>query len=202
MEKLEPYIEALIFAAEQPIKREEIKYCLENVLDASIDLEVIDESIDALKVKYTKDEFAIEIAEIANGLQFLSKGAFHHVIGQYLKQITSRKLSRVALETLAIIAYKQPVTKSELEKIRGVNCDYAIQKLLDKEMVELLGRSESVGKPLIYGTSQKFMHYFGLKGIDDLPKLKDFAPPANEIGHPAPMEEDYENGEIKDDSEE
>lgn len=188
LENLQPYIEALIFAADQPIPPEEIKYCLENTLDASIDIEVIHEAVSELKQKFSADHFAIEISEIAGGYQFLTKGAYHHVIGNYLKQTTNKKLSRVALETLSIIAYKQPVSKPELEKIRGVNCDYALQKLLDKELVTILGRSDAVGKPLIYGTSDKFMHYFGLNDLTDLPKLKEFAPPASEIGGPAPLE--------------
>lgn len=190
MENLGPYIEALIFAAENPIKLEEIKYALENTLDASIELDVVSEYVEAIQQKYLSEEFGIEIHEIAGGFQFLTKGAYHDAVGNYLKQITNKKLSRVAMETLAIIAYKQPVSKPELEKIRGVSCDYALQKLLDRELVSILGRSDSVGKPLVYGTSDKFMHYFGLKDLTDLPKLKEFAPPTSEIGEPAPIEEE------------
>jgi segregation and condensation protein B len=100
-----------------------------------------------------------------------------------------KRLSRSALETLSIIAYKQPVTKSELERIRGVNCDYAIQKLLEKELVAIQGRSDGPGRPLLYGTSDKFMDYFGLKSLDDLPKPKEFREPSNQIGEQAPIEE-------------
>ena len=88
----------------------------------------------------------------------------------------------MSLETLSIIAYKQPVTKSEIEKIRGVNCDYTIQKLLDKELIEIEGKSEKVGRPLIYGTSVKFMDYFGINSLNQLPTIKDFQKEENSIG--------------------
>jgi segregation and condensation protein B len=99
-----------------------------------------------------------------------------------LKQQSRRRLSNSALETLSIIAYKQPVIKSEIEKIRGVNCDYSIQKLLEKELIEIRGKSDAVGRPLIYGTSAKFMEYFGINDLKDLPTPKDFAPEENTIG--------------------
>ena len=93
------------------------------------------------------------------------------------------------MESLAIIAYKQPISKSEVEQIRGVNSDHSIQKLLEKELIEITGRSEGPGKPILLGTSNRFMEYFGLKNLSELPKLKDLAMPENEIGEPAPIEE-------------
>lgn len=86
------------------------------------------------------------------------------------------------METLSIVAYKQPVTKSVIEQIRGVNCDYTIQKLLEKDLISIVGRAETIGKPLLYGTSEKFMDYFGLKSIKDLPALKDFEDEKQVIG--------------------
>jgi segregation and condensation protein B len=130
--------------------------------------------------------------EIAGGYQFLSKGAYHPTIGVFLRQTTNKRLSRSALETLSIVAYKQPVTKSELEKIRGVSCDYAMQKLLEKELVIIMGRSDGPGKPLLYGTSTKFMDYFGISSMEDLPKPKEFSNPDNSIGELAPIEEETE----------
>ncbi|MFT6871424.1 MAG: segregation and condensation protein B, partial [Roseivirga sp.] len=94
-----------------------------------------------------------------------------------------------ALETLSIIAYKQPTTKSELEQIRGVNCDYSVQRLLEKELIEIKGKSENVGRPILYGTSDQFMDYFGINDLKDLPTPKDFATPDNEIGSPEKEEE-------------
>jgi segregation and condensation protein B len=93
-----------------------------------------------------------------------------------------KKLSQAAIETLAIIAYRQPITKLEIEQIRGVNCDYTVQKLLEKELISLAGKADTVGKPILYQTSDLFMDYFGLKNIADLPQLKDFITETNEIG--------------------
>lgn len=86
------------------------------------------------------------------------------------------------METLSIIAYKQPVTKAVIEQIRGVNCDYTIQKLLERDLITIIGRADTIGKPLLYGTSEKFMDYFGLKSIQDLPALKDFEDKKQVIG--------------------
>jgi len=99
-----------------------------------------------------------------------------------LKQQSKKRMSNSALETLSIIAYKQPITKSEIEQIRGVNCDYSVQKLLEKELIEIKGKSASVGRPLIYGTSNNFMEYFGINDLKELPTPKDFAPEENVIG--------------------
>ena len=100
----------------------------------------------------------------------------------FLKQKSRRKLSASALETLAIIAYKQPVTRTQLEQIRGVSCDYALHKLLEKELVEIKGKAETLGRPVLYCTTQKFMEYFGINHLRDLPQLKDFAVEENVIG--------------------
>ena len=118
----------------------------------------------------------------------MTKGAFHTTVGEHLKIISKKKLSRAALETLSIIAYKQPVTRIDLESIRGVSCDYTIQKLMEKELVEMQGRATGPGRPLLYGTSDKFMDYFGIKDLKDLPKPKDFEMPETEVGEPAPIE--------------
>lgn len=189
MDNLVTYIESLIFAADQPVTRQELRYALENAFDTQIPQEALEEALVALTDRYASDNFSIEVVEIAGGFQFLTKPAYHRVIGSYLRQIMKKRLSRVALETLAIIAYKQPVAKSELEKIRGVNCDYSIQKLLDKELIEISGRGDGPGRPLLYITTEKFMDYFGLKGLGDLPRLKEFEMPYNTIGEPAPEEE-------------
>lgn len=189
VERLDTHIESLIFVAQQPVKREDIKYNLENALQVTIDEASVDDALHRLQEKYWDDNFAIEIVEVAEGFQFVTKGAYHHIAGSYLKQLTKRRLSKVALETLAIIAYKQPVSRAELEQIRGVNSDYAIDKLLEKEMIEIAGRSSGPGKPLLYKTSGKFMDYFGLRSIDDLPQLKEFQVPAEEIGEPSALEE-------------
>jgi segregation and condensation protein B len=190
LDYLIPHIESLIFTSAQPISLKEIKNCLEDVLEAKFKDEELLNAIQQLQERYQEEHFAIELVEIAEGYQLLTKAAYHNTVGTYLRQSTRKRLSRAALETLSIIAYKQPVTKSELEKIRGVSCDYSIQKLLEKELVAILGRDEGPGRPLLYGTSDKFMDYFGLKSLKDLPKPKDFKEADFQIGEKAPIEEE------------
>lgn len=190
LEKLEQNIEALIFAADHPITLEEIGNCLEEVLGVSLSAAAIQHGIEQLQQRYAGDNIAFDIAAIGNGYQFLTKGAYHHTVSVYLKQTTRKRLSRTALETLAIIAYRQPVSKSDLERVRGVNSDYAIQKLLEKELIAITGRSDGPGRPLLYGTTDKFMDYFGLRNLDELPKLKELAQTDNKIGEDEAMEED------------
>jgi segregation and condensation protein B len=193
LEKLAQHIEALIFATDGPINREEIQQCLEATFETTVSLEDIENSLNSLKGKYANEAYSFEINEIAGGLSFLSKGAYYNTIATHLRLTTRKRLSQAAMETLSIIAYKQPVTKTEMENIRGVSCDYSVQKLLEKELVTILGRSEGPGKPLLYGTSEKFMDYFGIHSLDDLPKLKDFKEPENSIGEQAPIEENIES---------
>ncbi len=189
MDLLAQHIESLIFVAEKPISSKDIKTSLDNAMEAQFEEEQIASSIVTLQEKYQSPDFAMELVEISNGFQFLTKPAFHNTVGAYLKLTTKKRLSRAAIETLSIIAYKQPVSKPEMEKIRGVSADYSLQKLLEKEIVEIVGRSDGPGKPLLYGTNDKFMDYFGLKSINDLPKLKDFVTTENVVGEAAPIEE-------------
>jgi segregation and condensation protein B len=175
-------IEALIFSTEHPITPEEIQFCLREGIDAPITLDDVYNIIEAIKTKYYDEKHFFELAEIANGYQFLTKSTYHDIIAIHIKQKSKKRLSRAALETLSIIAYKQPVTKVDIEQIRGVNCDYAIQKLLEKELITITGRSATPGRPLLYGTSAKFMDYFGLQSLNDLPKIKEFKNEENEIG--------------------
>jgi segregation and condensation protein B len=193
MEHLAQHIEALIFSTEHPISLKEIKAALDTTFETTIGNDEITSVIAQLTQRYQEGNFAIEIMEVAEGFHFMSKPAFHAVVGTHLRQTTKKRLSQAALETLSIIAYKQPISKNELESIRGVSCDYSIQKLLEKELVEIAGRSDAPGRPLLYATSQKFMDYFGLKSLRDLPKTKDFKEPESEIGVPTPIEETSES---------
>lgn len=189
MHSLAPHIESLIFSANPSIHFDDIKQVLEECLATTFEDKEISEHIDWLIEKYSDPQFSIEIVEMSGGFRFMTKAAYHHTIGTYLRQNTHKKLSKSALESLSIIAYKQPVTKTEIESIRGVNSDYTIQKLLEKDLIEISGRSEGPGKPLLYVTSSKFTDYFGLKTIADLPKIKDIDPIENQIGEQAPIEE-------------
>ncbi|MBK9108828.1 MAG: SMC-Scp complex subunit ScpB [Saprospiraceae bacterium] len=185
---LTPAVESLLFVSPQPISPTDIKYCIENSRSISISLDEIEHALFQLTERYTSDEYGIELKEIAGGYQFLSKPAHFPVIAEHIKMTNRKKLSKAAMEALAIIAYKQPISKSEIEQIRGVNSEHSIQKLMEKELVEITGRSEGPGKPILLGTTQRFMEYFGLKSLSDLPKLKEFAAPDQEIGEPAPIE--------------
>ncbi|MEM1323797.1 MAG: SMC-Scp complex subunit ScpB [Bacteroidota bacterium] len=189
MEYLAQHVESLIFTSENPISFGDLKHCLEEAFEQHFQDEVINDAINELTERYQQEHHAFELIALAGGYQFLTKGAYHHTVGTYLRQTTKKRLSRAALETLAIIAYKQPTTKTELEKIRGVSCDYSIQKLLEKELVTIVGRSEKPGRPLLYGTSERFLNYFGIQSLAELPKPKDFRIPDNEIGEAAPVEE-------------
>ncbi|SEN42151.1 segregation and condensation protein B [Mucilaginibacter gossypiicola] len=171
---MEQYIEALIFASEQAIRLEEIMYCLQAAFERDFTNEEVTDAISRIHEKYQHHSLAIELVKIGNGYQFLTKKEYHAVINLLQLQRSKKKLSQAALETLAIIAYKQPVTKPDIEQIRGVNCDYSIQKLLEKELIAIVGKSEGIGKPILYGTSNLFMDYFGINSIEELPQLKDF----------------------------
>lgn len=182
MERTKKHIEALIFGAEQPINVSDIQAVLEESLGVNYEIPFIQSLIDELQMHYAAADTPYEIVEINDAYQFMTKNEFHHTLHTFLKQSAGKKLSNAALETLAIIAYKQPITKTEVESIRGVNCDYLTQKLLERELIQIVGREESPGRPLLYSTSEKFMDHFGLKSIKDLPKLKEFQVPENSIG--------------------
>ncbi len=161
---------------------EEIMYCLQAAFERDFNATEVNESLKAIELKYSDDNLAIELVKIGNGYQFFTKKQYHPVINLLQLQRSKKRLSQAALETLAIIAYKQPVTKTDVEQIRGVNCDYSIQKLLEKELIAIIGKSEALGKPILYGTSGLFMDYFGINNIQELPQIKDFTNNSVAIG--------------------
>ena len=192
MEQVQKHIEALIFASEQSISVTDIQTLINNSLSLELTIEEIIAQLDVIKEKYTSDDFVFELIEISNGFQFLSKKTYHELLNQLIIHKEKKKLSTAAMETLAIIAYKQPITKTEIELIRGVNCDYSVQKLLEKDLISISGRSSGPGKPILYETSQSFMDHFGLKNQKDLPQLKDIQSLENTINP-----EDSNVGEIE-----
>jgi segregation and condensation protein B len=194
MRLLQQHIEALIFTAEGGITTDEILACLKAAYGWEVEKGEIRQQIAALQEKYAGEDYSFDLLEVAGGFRFLTKKPYHAAIHAGLQIREKKKLSTAALETLAIIAYKQPVNKSEIEQIRGVNCDYSIQKLLEKDLIAILGKSDGPGRPLIYGTSKNFMDHFGLKNVKDLPKLKDLHSPGQEIGSPADQDEVFEKG--------
>ncbi len=191
MKLLAQHVESLIFTSEQAISPEEIISCLKTVYGWELKKDDIVLAVKEIKDRYNDDSYSFELNEIAGGYQFLSKKDYHAAIHVMLQLKEKKRLSTAALETLAIIAYKQPITKPELEHIRGVSCDYSIQKLLEKELIVIAGKSDGPGKPLLYATSRNFMDHFGLSSVKDLPKLKDIQSiDSNEIGNPSEMNDD------------
>jgi segregation and condensation protein B len=180
---LHKHIEALIFCSAEPLGIDEIQKCLTEMFESKVPTSHLEDAIQSLSLKYAKEEFSFALEQIGGGFQFLTKPAYKSSISLLLKQQSQKRLSTSQLETLSIIAYKQPITKSEMEQIRGVNCDYSVQKLLEKELVTIKGKSEGIGRPLLYGTSKKFLDYFGINNLSDLPQPKDFKAEENEIGN-------------------
>jgi segregation and condensation protein B len=172
-----PHIEALIFASDKPLTSMEITELINNAfgfMEEKLTLEQIQTSIDGIIEKYGSEFYPFEVRESGGGWQFLTKKDYHKTVAQLNGEKFLKRLSSAALETLAIIAYKQPITKGEIESIRGVSSDYSIQKLLEKELIIISGRNEDMpGKPLVYQTSKTFMDYFGINSAADLPKLKE-----------------------------
>jgi segregation and condensation protein B len=172
-----PHIEAVIFASDKALTSLEITEIINNAfgfMEDKIVLDQVESAIGGIIEKYSSEFYPFEIRQSGGGWQFLTKKDFHKTIAQLNGDKFLKRLSSAALETLSIIAYKQPITKSEIEAIRGVNCDYAVQRLLEKELVIITGRNENLpGKPLIYTTSKSFMDYFGINSPADLPKIKE-----------------------------
>ena len=174
IEQLMPHVEALIFASDRPLTQIEMTEILGQARETVIESDRIATCVDAIREKYDAEYYPFQLKEIGGGYQFLTKKAYHKTVLQLNGDKHIKKLSTAAMETLSIIAYKQPITKSEIEYIRGVSADYSIQKLLEKELIVISGRNEEmVGKPLIYNTSKSFMDYLGINSPAQLPQLKD-----------------------------
>jgi segregation and condensation protein B len=174
-----PHIEALVFASDKPLPTTELTELLNaafgfaDVADKVSEIQV-QSALDGIVEKYSPEGFPFEVRQSGGGWQFLTKKAFHKTVAQLNGEKFLKKLSAAALETLAIIAYKQPITKGEIEAIRGVSSDYSVQKLLEKDLIIISGRNEKLpGHPLVYATSKNFMDYFGINSTHDLPKIKE-----------------------------
>ena len=193
-----PHIEALIFASDKPLTTLEITELANNALDdmdEKITLDQVESALEAITEKYSADFYPFEVKQVGGGWQFLTRSAFHKTVAQLNGEKFLKRLSAASLETLAIIAYKQPVTKGEIEFIRGVSCDYTVQKLLEKELIIISGRNEKApGQPLLYSTSKNFMDYFGINSADELPKIKEVI---NEPVEPTNLKNPLFGGEAK-----
>ena len=168
-------IESLIFSSDDSLSPEEIIRAIKSIDGEDIDIskDDVDVSVEQLNKKYEENNSAFRILRISNGYLHATIEQFAKYVGYLSSERAKRRLSQAALETLAIIAYKQPITKPELETIRGVNSDYILTTLLDKNLITIKGRAETVGRPLLYGTTDEFLKYFGLNNLSDLPKPRE-----------------------------
>ncbi|MCH6574498.1 MAG: SMC-Scp complex subunit ScpB [Bacteroidetes bacterium] len=168
-------IEALIFSSDDSLKSAEIINAIKGIDGEDIEITVndIENVVDQLNNKYSEGINSFRIVKLANGYLFATLEEYAKYVGYLSSEKTKRRLSPAALETLSIIAYKQPITKPELETIRGVNSDHIISSLLEKNLITIKGRSESIGRPLLYATTDEFLKYFGLNTLSDLPKPRE-----------------------------
>ena len=166
--KKEQIIESLLFASDTPLSVQKIK-----TLIGEVSTKEIRDAIVQLNKIYEKISSALTIVEVANGYQIVTREEFAIYIKNLYKGKTQSRLTNKGLETLSIIGYKQPVTKQEIESIRGVNVDGVVKTLLERNLITIVGREKAPGNPLLYGTTKYFLEYFGLKDLDALPKLKE-----------------------------
>jgi segregation and condensation protein B len=166
------------------------------MFNAEVPEDDIQGAIQRLEEKFVAEEYSFQLFKTGGGYQFLTKPAYQASIGIMLKQQSKKRLSTSAMETLSIIAYKQPISKTEIENIRGVNCDYAVQKLLDKNLIEITGKADTIGRPMLYGTTQKFMEYFGINDLAELPAPKEYTGEINSIGENTDLKEQEPDAQV------
>lgn len=171
-------IEALLFSSDRPMTVKELKDIINQEKDTegvAADTKKIEAAIDELMGKFSSQEYSFHLTKLAGGFRFVTKKAYSPWLAKLNKEKLKRKLSPSALETLAIIAYNQPITKPEIEGIRGVNVDYIVGALLEKNLITIKGRAEAPGRPMLYGTTNDLLEYMGLESIDQLPPLKEIS---------------------------
>ena len=168
--RLSRVVEALLFASEVPLTAGEIAR-----VDEDLDEEKVEELIGELRAEYEREERAFDVFEIAGGYQLLTRSEFAHVLERFDTVPASSRLSHPALETLAIIAYRQPVGRAEVEEIRGVGAGGVLKTLQERGLIEVVGRGEGLGRPLLYGTTRFFLEHFGFRTLDDLPRPEELA---------------------------
>ncbi len=166
---LAPVVAAMIFAADDPVQLKEISSAL-----GGVDVQQVEEAIRTLERQLDRHGFGLALERIAGGVRFATRPEFAPWVRQFFRQRNRTRLSLAALETLAIVAYRQPVTAPEIQAIRGKDPGAALKGLLDKKLVRGLGRKKVVGSPLLYGTPKEFLIHFGLNSLDDLPSIEDF----------------------------
>lgn len=175
IDSLLPTVEALLVSADKPLKPAKLIEPLAALHDASITPEILEECINRLNEAYDESGRVFRIERIADGYRVMTRPEYATAIAAMHRARASTRLSRPALETLSIVAYRQPVTRAELESIRGVGCGEVLRALLDRHMVKIVGRAEELGRPMLYGTTRQFLDTFGLASIKDLPNAEEMA---------------------------
>ncbi len=170
-------VEAVLFSSDAPLTAEEIARA-----DERLDEDVVAGAIAALRREYDEADRAFQLVEIAGGHQLLTRPEFAPYLERFDTVPRSARLSRPALETLAIVAYRQPVGRISMEYVRGVNCAGVIRTLVDRELIEVAGRGEGLGRPLLYGTTARFLEHFGLRSLDELPRTEELPVVLGESG--------------------
>jgi len=179
IEKIKSIIEALLVVSEKGLSKEELTDAI-----SFTDIKDIEEGVNRLKEDYNSPERAFNIAEIGGRYRIVTKPDYMPWINNLYKKDIDR-MTAPSLETLAIVAYKQPATRAEVENVRGVNAGGVLKTLLEKELIQVKGRRDVVGRPLVYGTTEKFLEIFGLNSLNDLPILREFAEEDLDYGAPA-----------------
>ena len=187
-------VEALLFASDAPLRAEEIARA-----DESLDEDAVEEAIQALKTEYLEAERAFDILEVAEGYQILTRPEFAPYLERFDTVPAPSRLSGPALETLAIIAYRQPIGRLEIEYVRGVGSSGVIRTLQDRGLVEVVGRAEGIGRPLLYGTTQRFLEHFAFRSLEDLPRPDELPVVLRDRDQPVMPEDedDEEEGDVQ-----
>ncbi len=182
MNRLTPLLEAALFAAARPLSFDELAR-----LDPDASREDVREAVEDLRRRYDEPGHGIALVELADGMQILTRQEYADQVAEAQIVQRPRKLSPAALETLAVIAYRQPVSRSEIEEIRGVSVEGVLRSLHERELIEPVSRAEGLGRPILYGTTSRFLERLGLRALDELPRLEELSvalrPPA-EVGEP------------------
>jgi len=189
--EIKKIVEALIFASDSPVSENRINYVIEE-----LDPTLINRIIEELNAEYDQTQHSFRIVRLAGGFQFVTRPEFVRYIKLYYKGRTKSKLSRAALETLAIIAFKQPISRPEIDSIRGVNSDGVVRNLLERNLIHISGRSEAIGRALLYNTTPEFLRYFGINNVADLPKPKEIEELLGSTQEELPFSSDEIDGKI------
>lgn len=186
-------VEALLLASDEPLTPSRLSAL------AGATRKQTRDAVAALNAAYEAGGHSFRIEEIAEGFQMLTQGQFNDLLEQLLSVRKDSKLSQAALETLAVVAYKQPVTRADIEIVRGVACGEVLRSLMEKRLVKIVGRAEILGRPMLYGTTRRFLEIFGLRAIEDLPKAEQLVDPDKKDLGPAPEQKPAAPGDSEND---